>query len=201
MVKNLISFQDLYYEKIIDFIFRRVTETNDKTEDQKLHFVHTGDFSFHQYPPHYRRTHFEQLRPYISKGIQDYKIKSVTMITFSIRKDNLITHEEMKKHYTKNYFPKYQSFNDDLKWLFENLQLHENIDRFCNSFFLPKLTENEEELVRKKDKQYFNTFSSSSPDINEEELKLSKSDSQYVNCDCISKTSMMFYKPLRNCIL
>ena len=198
---HLISFKDSFYEKTIDSIFRQVTETNGRTEDQKLHFVHTGDFSFHQYPPHYRRTHFEQLRPYISKGIQDYRIKSVTMTTLPIRKDNLITHEEMKKYYRKKYFRKYQSLNDDLEWLFENLQLDENINRFCNSFFLPKLTENQEELVRRRDKLYFDTFSSSSPEVNKQELKLSKSDSQYVNYDCISKTSMMFYKPLWNCIV
>ena len=118
------------------------------------------------------------------------------MTTFSINKNNLITHEEMKEY----YLGKRQSFNNDLETLFENLQLDVNIDRFQETYFLPKLTEKEQELVTKRNKQYFSSFSSYNfdfnPDIHEQKMKLSKSDSQYMNCECISKTSMMFYNPL-----
>ena len=76
------------------------------------------------------------------------------MTTFSIQKYNLITHEEMKDY----YLGKRESFNNDLETLFENLQLDENINRFRKTYFLPKLTEKEQELVTRRKKTVFTLY-------------------------------------------
>ena len=54
-----------------------------------------------------------------------------------------------------------------------------------NNFFLPKLTEEELELVEKRDTSYLQTFTKWSiyeqnPDVDETEMMLSESDSKYV---------------------
>ena len=46
--------------------------------------------------------------------------------------------------------------------------------------FTPKLTEEELELVKRKDTTYLQTFGEKNPDVTETQMKLSESDSKYV---------------------
>ena len=50
------------------------------------------------------------------------------------------------------------SFNDDLEALFENIQLGEEPDDSVTTYFLPKLTEQELELVEREDEDFLRTF-------------------------------------------
>ena len=72
------------------------------------------------------------------------------------------------------------SVNDDLESLFENIRLGKEPDEKVETYFLPKLTEEELELVEKRDPRYLQTFRSLNPDVDETEMMLSESDSKYV---------------------
>ena len=64
------------------------------------------------------------------------------------------------------------SVNDDLESLFGTIRLGEKLDEKVRSYFLPKLTEEELDLVERRDPSYFQTFQSS-------EMMLSETDSKY----------------------
>ena len=49
-----------------------------------------------------------------------------------------------------------------------------------NTYFLPKLTKEELELVERRDTSYLQTFDRFYPDVPEAEMLLSESDSKYV---------------------
>ena len=72
------------------------------------------------------------------------------------------------------------SVNDDLESFFEDLRLGKEPDEHVWTYFLPKLTEEEMELVEQKDTNYFQTFYEDDPDVPEAEMLLSESDSKYV---------------------
>ena len=71
------------------------------------------------------------------------------------------------------------SVNDDLESFFEDLRLGKEPDRFITTYFLPKLTEEEMELVERKDKNYLDTFlwGHFNPDVAIAEIVISDSDS------------------------
>ena len=71
------------------------------------------------------------------------------------------------------------SVNDDLESLFENIQLGiKPLD--VTTYFLPKLTEKELELVERRETSYLQTFKVRNPDVDKTEMMLSESDSKYV---------------------
>ena len=72
------------------------------------------------------------------------------------------------------------SVNDDLESLFENIRLGKELNEEAWTYFLPKLTEEELELVERRDTSYLQTFWTSNPDVDETEMMLSESDSKYV---------------------
>ena len=53
--------------------------------------------------------------------------------------------------YCKGEEDEKDSVNDDLESLFENIRLGKEPDEFVVSYFLPKLTEEELELVERRD--------------------------------------------------
>ena len=91
----------------------------------------------------------------------------------------LITKEEMES-YCKGEKDEKDSVNDDLESLFENIRLGKEPNEWVYTYFLPKLTEEELELVERRDTTYLQTFQWSNPDVDETEMMLSESDSKYV---------------------
>ena len=78
-----------------------------------------------------------------------------------------------------------ESVNDDLETVFENLQICIEPKPVANTFYVPKLTQEELELVDKADQDYFQTFYYfKNPDVEYEEMKLSESNSKYVRGTC-----------------
>ena len=80
------------------------------------------------------------------------------------------------------------SVTDDLESLFENIRLGEEPDKRAITYFLPKLTEEELELVERRDASYLQTLRSNDPDVDETEMMLSESDSKYVEAWYFRKT-------------
>ena len=84
------------------------------------------------------------------------------------------------------------SINEDLEWFLGNLQTEEEIKtEDVLSFFLPKLTKNELELVEEKNVDYMKTFSFESPDVVPEEMKKSDSKDKYLQGQCLRRTKLL----------
>ena len=95
----------------------------------------------------------------------------------------LITKEEMES-YCKGEKGLKDSVNDDFESLFENIRLGKEPNEGVRTYFLPKLTEEELELVERRDTSYLQTFYrglyGGNPDVDETEMMLSESDLKYV---------------------
>ena len=69
-----------------------------------------------------------------------------------------------------------ESIDDDLEAFYRDLQ-HERIsESSSHTYFLPKLTEKELQLVDKNDLNYFKTFRSENADVDKTEMQLSTSN-------------------------
>ena len=107
------------------------------------------------------------------------------LTVIDIRRDKLITKEDMENYCKgENDYRKY-SVNDDLELLFEDLRLGKKPTNAQYTYFLPKLTKNELKLVERKDITYLKTFNLSNPvsgipDVKAAEMVLSESDSKFV---------------------
>ena len=102
------------------------------------------------------------------------------LTTIYMMRLNLITKEAMKNYCKGDEYEKV-SVNDDLEALFEDLRLGKQPNTLVRTYFLPKLTQEELRLVHIKDQKYFETFFRFlDPDVGVEEMKLSESQSKYV---------------------
>ena len=94
-----------------------------------------------------------------------------------------------------------------LRSLLEELRLGKKPIELAATYFLPKLTKKQMELVERKDPSYFKTFVKSNPDVDEEEIRLSESKSKFVRgfagrlTFTLSKPSHMFYDDIENVYL
>jgi len=162
-------------------------EKNSETEAKKLktHFIYAG---LHFYNDRKDRL----LVSFIMKAMKKYKLKSVMVTTIVMSRQNLITREKMENYCKGNDEESKLSVNDDLESLFEDIRLGKEPDDGALTYFLPKLTKKELELVKIKDANYLKTFTYRiqhlNPDVNEAEMKLSVSDSKFVDGWCWRKT-------------
>ena len=164
----LYSQKEHFDKKIIDSASRKIAEDEDK--ELRAHFVYASDYYF--WP--------DKLRSFILQGMKKYKIKSVMVTKITLHRNKLITKEVMEK-FCKGEKYKKVSVNDDLESLFEDLRLGQKPKRFTWSYFFPKLTKEEMELVEKKDASYLQTFHKNDPDVKEAEMMASESDSKFVD--------------------
>ena len=101
------------------------------------------------------------------------------LTTVYMQRQHLITKEETESYCNGEKRQK-DSVNDDLESFFEDIRLGKERDENAATYFLPKLTKKEMELVERKYTNYLQTFSYQNPDANEAEMKLSESDSKFV---------------------
>ena len=115
--------------------------------------------------------------------MKKHKIKSVILTSIHLERWYLITKEKMESYCKGDEIEK-DSVNDDLESLFENIRLGKEPDEEVRTYFLPKLTKEELELVERRDTSYLRSFYEGAfrrnPDVNETEMMLSESDSKYV---------------------
>ena len=112
-------------------------------------------------------------------GMKKHKIKSVMVTCIYLDRNELITKEKMES-FCKGEERLKDSVNDDLESLFENIRFGKEPDEDVMTYFLPKLTEKELELVERRDTSYLQTFRWPNPDVDETEMMLSDSDSKYL---------------------
>ena len=106
------------------------------------------------------------------------------MTSFIMLRQNIITKEAMEQYYMgKKYEYDFGtnmiSVNNDLESFFEDLRLGKEPKERFRTYWLPKLTEEEKELIERKDSSFLETFSWSDPDVAEAEMKLSESSSKF----------------------
>ena len=169
----------------INTALQKISENEAK--ELKIHFVYAGN--------HY---HGDKLRLIILNVMKKYKIKSVMVTSIFMYRRNLITKEKMESYCKGEEKEKY-SVNDDLESFLENIRLGKEPDEEVTTYFLPKLTEEELELVERRDTSYLHTLWYSNPDGQEAEMMLSESDSKYVYGLSTRRTTVLYNKYKNNC--
>ena len=138
----------------------------------------------------------------ILSKMKEYGLQSTIFTGLDMDRRNLITKETSKKAYEgklKNEFDwrLYEgSINDDLESFFNHLQEISSLEEIKKgrvwSFFLPKLTDKELELIEKKDSEHMMTYRMNwNPDVNQEEMKKSDSQDKYLLGTCFRVTNVL----------
>ena len=130
----------------------------------------------------------DRLKEIILYEMEKYGIESVLLTFICMQRMDLITKEQMENYCFGKEAEK-KSVNDDLEKFFEEIRLGKDHDEFVETYFLPKLTEEELELIAAKDPNYVSSFFlSPNPDVRESQMKLSESKSKFVRGQCYRKT-------------
>ena len=157
-------------------------------DDLMPHFIYCGVYYFCGEGQ-------ETLKEIILTKMKKYGIQSSILTMMFMERWNLVTKEKVKKLYKgelKNE-PDWElyvgSINDDLERFLINLQNKNEIEEgYVQSFFTPKLTNEELKLVQKRSehhlKTYYHHFVGRNPDVDIEEMKKSDSKSKYVHVKC-----------------
>ena len=115
--------------------------------------------------------------------MKEHGIKSVMLTKIFMRRWRLVT-TETKESYCKGNEYDTDSVNDDLESLFEDIRLGKEPYEYVRTYFLPKLTEEELELVGRRNSSYLKTLveprRSSDPFMVREKM-LSELNSTYVH--------------------
>ena len=168
MKNGLFPKTEHFDKEVIHSTLQKISEN--ETKELEIHFVYAGSYYY---------VYEDKLRSYILNGMKKHKIKSVMVTRISLYRVNLLTKEKMES-YCKGEEEEKDSVNDDLESLFENIRLGKEPNELVRTYFLPKLTEEELELVERRDTSYLQTFWEDDPDVDETEMMLSESDSKYV---------------------
>ena len=141
--------------------------------------------------------HTDKVKSLIMDGMKKYEITSVLVTLLSQSRGRLITQEKMNDYYNGKIQPHSNptvdmlktSVNEDLEELLEKLEIGEDLKQCVWSYFLPKLTKQEVKLVRLRDEDHLKTYSTyglpeQDPDIDEKEMKLSKTKSKFLISNC-----------------
>ena len=143
-----------------------------------------------------------RLESFIIDAMKKYKIMSVMITTIFIGRWEVITKEKMENYCMGKNAAK-ASVNDDFESLFDDLRLGKKPDEQNWTYYLPKLTQEELDLVENRDPNYLETFchdlwgplsGDSSPDVPESEMRLSESKSKFIDGGGHRKTFTINYR-------
>ena len=172
--------KELFDEQVIDTAFKKIIES--KSENIWIHLVYAGYYySNSEYFMEFNQE--KRLNSFILKAIEKYNLKKVMVTQLNMWRKRLITKEQMENFYKgkDKYTGRKISLNDDLESLFEDIQLGREPDDFVNTYFLPKLTEQELKLVERKDYNFMHTFEwMMNSDVKKTEMAASESDSKFL---------------------
>ena len=157
------------------------------------HFIYCGDNEFTDRKDWHGVT-------MVSFLMKHYKISSLVFTILFMRRQNLITKEELEQAYsgklrsTEDWKRETLSVNEDLElFLMELVQNHGlTKSQVSNSFFTPKLSQEELDLVEQGNIDYLNSFydfgNGFDPDVDPEEMLKSDSKNKYLHANCWRKT-------------
>ena len=113
------------------------------------------------------------------------------MTTLSMHRITLITSKREKEfHMGIRYRYEKNSANEDLETFFKNVRHGNKLDSNIHTYFLPKLTEEEMELIEKKDPKYLTTLRSPYPikQVSVVDVPTKNATPEYVECLCYRST-------------
>ena len=175
----------------------------------QTHFLCAG---YHLSFRHDPETYLRRLSSLVQKGMKKYDVKSVRVTTILMRRLKLITKEDME-NYCKGRKNEKDSVNDDLESFFEDLRFGKEPLRseerdwlpfvhqpWISTYFLPKFTDEELDLVKRRDPNYFHAFQqySSYPDVREAESKFVLAKCLRRSSKCYGRTSKIENSSSRN---
>ena len=171
-------------------------------DDLLPHFIYCGNQYYDDnlgFESPFGSTIFQPFGSTILNAMKCHGILSSLLTMLRMTREHLITTETVKKAYVEGKIFHWDdpvvSLNDDLENLLIEIE-NQNLEEFKISeekrrgekfeiFFTPKLTNDELELVQRKDKEHFKTYSYyENPDVNIEEMKRSNSNSKYLFVYC-----------------
>ena len=162
-MKSRLSRKEHFDQTIVDSALR--TNSENEAKELQTHFIYAGHY--------YHWNHEDKLRSFILRSF-----KSVMVTSIYMRRNELITKKVMES-YCKGKRIEKDSVNDDLESFFKDLRHRKQPDACVWTYFLPRLTEEELELVERKDTSYLATFYKKN-NVHKAKMMLSKSNSKYV---------------------
>ena len=165
------------------------------------HFIYCGDFIAYEDEEvrsigYLNQQIRERIKEIFLEKMREYKIRSSVLTMLFMERSHLITKEKVKRAYKgelKNdddwnitrQISVEGSIHDDLEGFLINLQDSKEVeDESVGSFFTPKLTDEEMELVQHGNKEYLKTYRLRNPDVDDLEMQKSDSKSKYVHVRC-----------------
>ena len=139
-IMPIIEWQDQRDKEIIDCALRKILY-------EKFSFFGNKEI----YNPHVVFSGVglrEDLNAYFVERMPMYEIKSMIMTTMVMSRLNFITKNQADYYYFD------ESVNDDLESFYDKLRLGKKPNKSADTFFISKLTENEQELLEKKHLPY-----------------------------------------------
>ena len=119
--------------------------------------------------------------------VKKFKMSSLMITCLTMTRRDLITKEKMEA-YPEGRENLKKSVHDDLDDFVEKVRLGKKIKAKSKTYYLPKLTETEKNLVKCRDINFMDTLSKKDPDNILQQMKTSESNSIYVNGECVRQT-------------
>ena len=124
------------------------------------------------------------------------KIPSIMVTLLRLGRIHVITKETMIDFYKGKMSDDKgdkESANEDLESFLNRLRTEEHVkEEECVSYFLPKLSEHEVNLLEKSDEKYLKTFGwyykGEDPDVDDDEMSKSESKSKFIRSLCVRYT-------------
>ena len=162
--------KDTFDEIIVSSAFQKNAKSLSKA--LKTHIIYAG---------HYYAFHTDKLRLMILKEMKKYNFKSIMVTRLKLWRYKLISKEKVIDYCLGKDEHYKESVNDDLNSFFDDLRIYKNPKSLALTYFLPKLTDEEMNLIEEKDTIFFRTFMCRcNADVDETEMKLSESNSKFV---------------------
>ena len=201
------NFSEEYDFGVINAAIAKIPKNNDTT----THFICALESKSLDY------FDYEKLERILLSGMSKHRIKSAHITNLHNTRDRLATKEEMESYYKEEYVEKddynktlqtiwsagymLHSVNDDLELLLERFLLDEVRNESAVTFCFPKLTEKERKLVESKNEDHLQSYfdyalAGENPDVDENEMMLSDSESKFVFISCWRFTCKMINRPI-----
>ena len=129
------------------------------------------------------------MKQIVLEKMTKFRINNLMTTNMAMTKTRLITKEKRDDLYLGTDRNFKESINDSIETLLENIRLGHLPNEDLTLYFTPRLTEEEMQLIERKDPDYLQTFSGWNPDVNEASMKNSKSDSKFCYTYCTRETT------------
>ena len=183
---------------MIKSAFKKISENEAK--ELETHFIYAGNYHMNDF---FVGNLFEdKLKSFIVDEMIKYNLKSVLLTRIFMSRGSLETQRYVDRSVNGGFSARKDSVNDDLETLFEEIRLGKSFDtnslNEVNTYFYPKLTEEELELFQKKDPSFLETLQLGNDDFHLKEMlkKMagSESDYTYVNGFGYRRTRPILFK-------